>query len=290
MKFFVCLALTALVAVAQGVRNPTQKVLFDALVRGKTPANTLRNDGHRIIGGEDATLGQFPWQGSLQYFFFGHICGLSILSENFVVTAAHCVEAVGEDPNSISVKVGITNLNDRGQEVDVKAIYKHEDYDNTKIINDIAILELATPLQLNENVQAITIGVGRTPVADENGCRISGWGSTDANGFFYPDDLQWLDVTFYDDAKCAEMWAADPEAYYTDDVHLCAGTESGDNACFGDSGGPIVCETVEGGAFLFGATSFGGNVCGKPEWPDVWTELPFFIDWIEDKTGPLPRP
>jgi hypothetical protein len=58
----------------------------------------------------------------------------------------------------------------------------------------------------------------------------------------------------------------------------------------GDSGGPIVCETVEGGAFLFGATSFGGNVCGKPEWPDVWTELPFFIDWIEDKTGPLPRP
>jgi hypothetical protein len=39
---------------------------------------------------------------------------------------------------------------------------------STKIINDIAILELATPLQLNENVQAITIGVGRTPVADES--------------------------------------------------------------------------------------------------------------------------
>jgi secreted trypsin-like serine protease len=288
MKFFVCLALTALVAATQGkgMRNPAEKVIFDAAMRSMTPAGTRRSDEFKINGGADATLGQFPWQGSMQWEFFGHICGLSILSETHVVTAAHCVEAVGEDPAAVTVLVGTTKLDEGGQSVGVSRIFKHEDYDSFNIVNDVAILELATPLQLDENVQPITLGVGRNPTAEELKCTISGWGATDSNGFEYPNDLQFLDVTFYTDERCQALWGS----YFDADAHMCAGTESGDNACFGDSGGPLVCETEEGGRHLFGATSWGSGVCGQPETPTVWTELVNYFDWIVDKTGDLPVP
>jgi secreted trypsin-like serine protease len=277
---------------AAGVPNMRSKVTFDAIAR----AGIRKNGAHpmsenRIVGGEDAELGQFPWQASMQWDFFGHICGASILSETVMITAAHCVEAVGEDESSITMLTGVTNLNGRGQEVGVKRIYKNPDYDSFMLTSDLAVLELAEALDFSDpNVGPITLGVGRTPVADKNGCVISGWGATDENGFVYPDDLQFLNLNFLDDAACADAWN-NGGVDITNDVHICASTEEGSNACFGDSGGPLVCKTEEDGEmYLFGATSFGYSTCAQPEWPVVWTELPNFIDWIEESVGPLPKP
>lgn len=275
-------------AFAGGRRNLAEEARERAIRR-----HALRGQqSDKILGGDDAAMGQFPWQASMDWVNFGHLCGGSILSENFIVTAAHCVEAFNEIPSEITMRVGLTDLAASSeQRAAVKTVYKHEDYDSWNIVNDIAILELAEPLELNENVQPITLGVGLTPDPEGQLCTASGWGATDSGGWIYPDDLQYVNLDYYTDEHCASLWGTLNVDYF-DDSYFCAGQDSGDSTCFGDSGGPLVCQTLEDDSqqYLFGATSFGYMECGYAEYPSVWTDLVNFIDWIEDKTGPLPRP
>jgi secreted trypsin-like serine protease len=246
----------------------------------------------RIIGGDDAKLGQFPWQISMDAGWSGHICGGSILSEKWVITAAHCIDAVGS-ASAFTVRAGLINLNSNSeQERNAVSVTKHPDWDSWEIVNDLALIELATPFEFDANVQPITLGAGLTPSPDAFKCIASGWGATDGNGWNYPNDLQYLDVTFYTDDKCAGHW--NPVGVnYNPNSHMCAGKDNGDSVCFGDSGGPLVCQTTKEGDenyYLFGATSFGNNPCGQPAYPAVWTDLTNFMEWIESKTGPLLRP
>ncbi|CAG0894890.1 unnamed protein product [Darwinula stevensoni] len=215
----------------------------------------------KIVGGTLATLGQFPYQASMQYDFFGwtHYCGGSILDETHVQTAGHCGASVGD-----RVVAGIIDLPDTGSEAQVRSITRvvtHPDYSGVR--NDITVVTVRVQLLRRKRHPR-----SQRPAAihctryDGNGaCTASGWGSTSWTGGT-SDDLLYVEIDFIDDDTCMEMWAPDPSSPIPEQ-NICAGVEEGfHTVCYGDSGGPMVCDADDGGRYLFGSTSWGPQECG----------------------------
>lgn len=160
------------------------RVLFTfALVLTVTFGLPLTVD--RIFGGEEAKPGQFPHQVSLRINIsneFRHNCGGSIISDRFILTAAHCYNKRFPNASDYRVVVGahVKNGND-GQAYDVIRITPHEGYNSTSLQHDIALVEVNATIELNErvaiiplhrafiggNVQALTSGWGRTNVRQQ---------------------------------------------------------------------------------------------------------------------------
>lgn len=95
--------------------------------------------GNRIVGGEETTIEEFPYQISLEYGS-SHRCGGSILDENTILTAAHCT--YGLSSLYFYVRAGTANLGSGGQRVSVSEIRENAGYNPSTINNDIAILKV----------------------------------------------------------------------------------------------------------------------------------------------------
>ncbi|KAL0274765.1 UNVERIFIED_CONTAM: hypothetical protein PYX00_002814 [Menopon gallinae] len=233
----------------------------------------------RIVGGQDARLGEFPYQISLQTRSQRrHFCGGSILNDHVILTAAHCVAPnyIG-NPTALQIVAGLLRQSNPSgaQTIGVKRIIKHPKYTTGVQPNDIAILILASSLKFNSNVQPIRLP---SPGAEFNGDTIlSGWGSvSNTETPRYPDCLQkaTLPLVSYDD--CRKKWGNSP----LDKVsNICTGPIGGTlSACSGDSGGPLV-KVVDGDRILIGVVSWGSIPCGRG-YPSVYTKVSSFIQFI----------
>ncbi|OXA50898.1 trypsin-1 [Folsomia candida] len=228
--------------------------------------------GGKIVGGEDAAVGQFPYQLSL-HWFGSHICGASIIGPNLAITAAHCVE--GDVPSSLRVIAGkhqrtVTSPNEQGRNVD--RIHVHEQYNGNTFINDIALLHLeaANPFVYNDFVAQIALPTSQQQTTGD--IIVSGWGATRQGGAL-ANILQFVQLPTIADATCQGMY---PEETIAASM-LCAGLpQGGKDSCQGDSGGPLAAVT---GGYLAGLVSWGYG-CALPNRPGVNTEVSYFIDWI----------
>lgn len=134
----------------------------------------------RIVGGENATAGQFPYQVSLRtYFDRRHFCGGSIISDRFILTAAHCTLGVNGEPEYVFAVVGALYRTRDGVEIQLEKISAHAEWSNVRFINDIAVIKtakkivfsdtikpIALPTQsIEANKQVILSGFGRTAVS-----------------------------------------------------------------------------------------------------------------------------
>ncbi|KAL6448595.1 hypothetical protein ACFW04_000459 [Cataglyphis niger] len=135
------------------------------VVHGLTP---------HIVGGKDAPIGKFPYQISLRYFN-SHSCGGSILNSRTILTAAHCVE--WKDKRYLSVHAGTNYLNQTGYVYYVANVTVHEYFDRAKLINDIALIHLASPIKYNAVVQPIKLATTDKGFEGKP-CTLSGWGTT----------------------------------------------------------------------------------------------------------------
>ncbi|XP_012283093.1 trypsin-2 [Orussus abietinus] len=257
---FKCLVIAVLVAVASG----------DPLLRW----NRLSPTG-RIVGGSDANIEDVPYQVSLQISGFA-FCGGTIIAENWVVTAAHCV---GYPTNLVKVRAGSTHSNAGGSLHGVADVIVHEDYGSTPYgtpINDIALMKLATPFELDVTRKAI-------PLYEENEeaevgaySTITGWG-TKAQGGSTTTVLQTVQVPIISKADCSKAYKG---LGGLPNGQICAAfPEGGKDACQGDSGGPLAIN-----GRLAGVVSWG-NGCAQPGYPGVYTEVAFFRSWIKEKSG-----
>merc|ERR1712055_834509 len=198
------------------------------------PVNDLGN-GDKIVGGEDARRGEFPWQVMLTWGLGGSLmCGGSLLSDRMVVTAAHCCDQM--TPSDFGVVVGAFMLYETDPDeasFNVKNVIMHEEYNGQTKENDICLLELDGAADLSSpNIGTIQLPLEGEEYEPGTMCTVTGWGATSEGGSL-GRILQKVDIPLVSDNDCQFAYIFNE---ITDSM-MCAGfDEGGKDSCQGDSG------------------------------------------------------
>lgn len=233
-----------------------------------------------VIGGVDATPGEFPWQLSQERLggSWSHSCGASLLGANKALSAAHCVDGAAVDILRV-----VAGLHQRSVTTDTQVSMltytMHEQYGQgtPSFANDIAILDLTTAITTAANIAFATLSSGSTDFAGTS-CVISGWGRTSAANTL-PDILQKASIGVISTAECQTMVDGIGSIW---EGHICLfSTEGRVGSCNGDSGGPLNCP-AGGTTEVAGVTSWGISTAGicRQNYPSVYTRVSHYIDWI----------
>jgi trypsin len=195
--------------------------------------------GSRIVGGQPINITQAPHQVSLQSSG-SHICGGSIIAQNWVLTAAHCTD--GNSASRLTVRVGSSLYASGGEVVKIKRIVQHEKFNYNTIDYDFSLLELEQNLTLSAAKKKIALPKQNQAVKDGTECVVSGWGNTQ-NSNESRNNLRAAKVPSVNQADCDDAYSS--FGGVTDRM-LCAGyTEGGKDACQGDSGGRFQVARVD---------------------------------------------
>ncbi|KAK0138434.1 Transmembrane protease serine 9 [Merluccius polli] len=236
-------------------------------VCGMAPLN------NRIVGGDDAPPGTWPWQVSLGRP--RHFCGGSLINNEWVMTAAHCFQGNGESTVGLLVYLGRDNLqgsNPNEVSISVSQIINHPDYDNTPNNNDISLLRLSSPVEFNDYIRPVCLAAAASVFSNGTDTWVTGWGTLSFGGP-QPNALQEVLVPVVSNQQCRETYNT-----LTDNM-ICAGlTEGGKDSCQGDSGGPMVYKS-DSQWVQAGVVSFGFE-CARPDVPGVYTRVSEYQTWI----------
>lgn len=252
----------------------------------------------RIIGGLNAALGQFPWMARLGYTVKGDqevswMCGGSLVTDRHVVTAAHCVKTAEEDFELSIIRIGEYDTKNNPdcqlnicapplQDRKIQTIKIHPSYNKPLFHNDLAMIILDEPVQLNDYVIPICLPRGdqlqRLDVNEH--LTVAGWGKMNMTTEEKARILQYVSIPVIKAENCNFFG----KEFKLTEKEICAGGQRNKDACVGDSGGPLmkVLDTLDGPKnFLMGVVSFGPTICGIKK-PGVYTSIPHFLKWILD--------
>ncbi|XP_051765546.1 granzyme G-like isoform X12 [Ctenopharyngodon idella] len=218
-----------------------------------------------IMNGTEAKPHSRPYMVSLQKEK-NHICGGFLISDQFVLTAAHC-----QKKNEIlTVVVGAHNLkneNEGSVRIGVKSYHKYPG-----AMNDIMLLQLEKKVKPTKNVNWISLPKKESINKTDPDCSVVGWGRLYMKGP-KSDYLMEANVKIMDIATCKKKWGKS----YSVSQMICAHGHGG--SCKGDSGGPLVCDNT-----AVGVTSFGDpRRCNSPKYPNVYIKISPYFPWIYAK-------
>ncbi|XP_004938354.1 suppressor of tumorigenicity 14 protein homolog isoform X3 [Gallus gallus] len=241
---------------------------------------------NRIVGGEDAQSGKWPWQASLQIGAHGHVCGASVISKRWLLSAAHCFldsDSIRYSaPSRWRAYMGLHTVNEKSNHIamrSIKRIIVHPQYDQSISDYDIALLEMETPVFFSELVQPICLPSSSRVFLYGTVCYVTGWGAIKENSHL-AGTLQEARVRIINQSICSKLY---------DDLitsrMLCAGNLNGGiDACQGDSGGPLACTGKGNRWYLAGIVSWGEG-CARRNRPGVYTKVTALYDWIRQNTN-----
>jgi trypsin len=227
-----------------------------------------------IVGGTVAAPGSHPYILSVQ-LNGQHVCGAALLSPTTAVTAAHCY---AENPRNTSISAGrqnITVAETSAQTRKVSSYVIHPRFDAVTVDSDIAVLHWKEPLALNSRVGVVPYAPQGSGPPVGSSMDIAGWGVLNEDSREPSAELRRLDVPVLSDTACARRYYPGADT----STKFCAGfAGGGEDACYGDSGGPGV---VDGR--LVGIISYGDG-CARPNRPGVYTRVAAFADWVGANT------
>ncbi|XP_043256138.1 chymotrypsin-1-like [Colletes gigas] len=231
----------------KGIINETQK-LVDTQIDG------------RIVGGFDSQPGQFPYLVSFRVNN-QHICGGSIVNQNNILTAAHCVEAAASNINDATIVTGTVFLNQGGNSNKVISMYYYTNYPGYL---DFGVVRVSGSIDYNNYQQPIPLATNRPP--GNSRAVTSGWGLTSTPPGSVPNGQQYLYVNIIDTEQCRSV--------YSDiTTEICTLNAVNQGVCSGDSGGPLVYNGQ-----LVAVTS-RAVLCAKG-YPDIFGSVPNNMDNI----------
>ncbi|KAJ9578622.1 hypothetical protein L9F63_005112 [Diploptera punctata] len=242
----------------------------------------------RIIGGESANPGEFPWLVSITNRG-GHFCGGTIINKRWVMTAAHCMCSgpVELPVEHIRVNVGKHNLNKRetpiAQEIRVRRLILHPDYQCDRYMHDLALLELDDNVDWSKSVWPACLPQAEDPSFVGKEATAAGWGwiQPDVTGK-RADILQKVTLLVVDNDTCRNWYKSEGKKTKIADSQICAGYEQGGrDTCWADSGGPLMVGD-ENRITVVGVVSTGIG-CARPKLPGLYTRLTNYSSWIRNQ-------
>lgn len=220
-------------------------------------------------------MNRYPWIARLVYDGRFH-CGGSLLTKDYVLTAAHCVRKLQKSKLRVilgdhdQTTVDETPVMMRA----VTSIVIHRNFDLNTYNHDIALLKLRRPIKYTKNIRPICLPGIKDPAGRYG--TVVGWGRT-AEGGMIPSVVQEVQVPILTLRQCRAMkYRASRITSYM----LCAGRGAMDS-CQGDSGGPLLVNTGDRYEIV-GIVSWGVG-CGRPGYPGVYTRVSRYLNWLKHK-------
>lgn len=242
---------------------------------------------NRIVGGDDAQDGAWPWQVDIQLLRKGHVCGGTIIAEEWVLSAAHCFPNPYEVSDYI-IYAGRHQLNGWNSYMTshrVRFVLIPQEYNDPQQGDDIALVRLENGVSWDDHIQPICLPSANTLFPAGMRCTITGWGDIrDGVSLQGAGILQQVEVPIISRQSCQAMY--DVNANPNDPVDIlsdmmCAGYQQGGrDSCQGDSGGPLVCPMVNGTWVQAGIVSFGLG-CAQANRPGVYARVSAFSNFIK---------
>lgn len=238
---------------------------------------------HLVGVTEKADVGEFPFMALVIYNTTENRCGATIISDKFLVSAAHCFKKF---LFPIKVRVGTTDADDElARTYDIVKIHRHQRYNSVRRVNDIALIEVRDSIIMSRSVQPICLYTESTELPATQNLTVMGWGVDDTESLNVSRSLLKGVVRPILRNDCFQRLNKDSPfvRFNITDGHTCALGSANENgtatdACQGDSGGPLVLSQNDK-YYLVGVVSTG-PACGGTELAGVYTWVSKYMDWI----------
>ncbi|XP_057376845.1 brachyurin-like [Daphnia carinata] len=239
---------------------------------------------NRIVGGEEAIPNEFPWQALLQVEMQGgnaYACGGSLISDQWILTAAHCLVVPGQTVNYVDIYLG---KHDRTVSEDNQKLYSssesfiHPDWNPTTQAGDIALIKLKSSVKFSQYISPICLASTSEPDYVNSSVTVTGWGITYDGSPTMSPVLYKMTVPVISNDECSGIYGSN----VITDAIICTSGDSSSGTCIGDSGGPMNFQQSDGTWKQIGIIAFGsGQGCQKGH-PSGFTRISSYSSWIED--------
>merc|ERR1712119_40303 len=237
----------------------------------------------RIVGGHEAAHHEWPWQVAL-FVDDAWFCGGSLISDEWVMTAAHCADGAGY----FDVMAGAHNVRASSEphriEITSYNGWTHPEWNTQDLSSDLALIELPSPMPMNDYIKPSCLpSTGDTADEDEL-VTCTGWGKpSDSAGGISPVLRMVEDLPIISNRACNDVYGIVGSGV------VCIDTTGGKGTCNGDSGGPLNMKADVKAAGQqwkqVGIVSFGASAGCEVGYPAGFTRTEYYLDWIMSETG-----